>query len=510
MATRIAIASLQQESNTFAPVPATVQTFADDYWLEGQAVLQLRGTATELGGFLDVFEAAGVDVVPIMAAHAVSGGPVRAHDFALLRDRIVGGLQAAGPLDAVALALHGATVVEDDDDGSGALLAAVRETVGDLPVAVTVDSHANLTARMVDCADILLSYRTYPHVDLDETGRRAARLLLELLAGRLRPTLALAKLAMLLPAESHPVGQEPMRTLWTEVDRLRQEGTIVDGGLCPVQPWLDLPDVGFGVLVVTDNNPIAARDAAVRLAHAVWARRHDFQTTLMEPHDAIQAALAIDGGPVVLSESADATGAGSPGDSTVVLRALQETRVSAPTFLTIVDPDAVAACVAAGAGGHVSIQVGGKRGRFSSPVLLEGIVLRTGPTQFTFTTGYTGTVARMGRTAVVQAGALHVVLTERPVFTADPALYRAVGLEPTTAKIVVVKSPAQFRAAYEPLARAIINLDSAGHSPPNLRRLPYTRRPRPCFPFEDPDDAPVRVWVTSPRTKPRGGTPHDS
>ncbi len=509
---RIVVASLQQESNTFAPVPCTIQTFENDYLLEGPAVFGLRDTSTEVGGFLDVLEAAGVEVIPVLAAHAISGGPVVARDFATLRDRIVAGLRRAGPLDGVAIALHGAMAVEGEDDGSGGLLSAVRAAVGDLPIAATVDSHANLTSRMIDQADILLSYRTYPHVDLDETGRRAARLLLEMIGGRLWPALALAKVAMLPSAESHPVAQEPMRGLWAELDRLRREGVIVDGGLCPVQPWLDLPDVGFGVLTLTNGDPAAARGAAEALARQVWARRHDFQVSLLEPREAIRKALEIEGGPVVLSESADGTGAGSPGDSTVVLRALQEMGVSAPVFLTIVDPEAAQVCATAGAGARVSLIVGGKRGRYSSPVRLDGIVRMAGQAQFTFTAGYTGTVGHMGQTAVVQSGSIHLVIAERPVITADPALYRAVGLEPAEAKIVLVKSPAQFRAAYQPIARAIISLDSEGHSPPNLRRLEWRRRPHPCFPFEDPDDPPMRVTAgarsAGARSPGAGGSPH--
>ncbi len=504
---RIAVASLQQESNTFAPVSCTIETFADDYLFDGPAVFGLRGTSTEVGGFLDVLEAAASEVVPVLAAHAISGGPVRAADFGTLRDRITSGLRAAGRLDGVAIALHGAMVVEDEDDGSGALLSAVRAVVGDLPIAATVDSHANLTSRMIDQADILLSYHTYPHVDLDETGRRAARLLLEMIGGRLRPAMALAKVAMLPSAESHPVAQEPMRGLWAELDRLRREGVIVDGGLCPVQPWLDLPDVGFGVLILTDGDPPAARHAAEGLARRVWSRRHDFQVSLLDPHEAIRKALEIEGGPVVLSESADGTGAGSPGDSTVVLRALQEMGISAPAFLTIVDPEAAAMCATARVGGRVSLMVGGKRGRYSQPARVDGIVRMAGSAEFTFTAGYAGTVGHMGQTAAVQSGSIHLVITERPVITADPALYRAVGLDPTGAKIVLVKSPAQFRAAYQSIARAIISLDSEGHSPPNLRRLEWRRRPHPCFPFEDPHDPPMRV-TTGARSPGAGRSPH--
>jgi len=492
---RVAIAAVQQESNTFAPEPAALSAFADDYLLTGTEVRALRGTGSEVGGFLDVLDAARVEVAPVLAAHAVSGGPLTAQAFAALRERLVRGLREAAGVDAVLLALHGAMVAVGEDDASGALLDAVRDAVAERPIAATIDSHANVTARMLDAADILVGYRTYPHVDLDGTGRRAAEHLLGMLAGRLRPAMALAKVPMLVPAEAHRTGEEPMRGLWAEADGRRADGTVVDAALCPVQPWLDLPDVGFSAVVLTDGDPDGAREAAQDLARRAWAQRHAFRVTLLEPRDAIRRALAMEGGPVVLSESADATGAGSPGDSTVVLRAALDVGVRVPLWMTVVDPRAAAACAAAGAGAVVTLPVGAVRGRYSLPVTVRGTVRHVGPTAFTFHAGYTGTAAQMGLAAVLEAGAISLVLTERPVLTTDPALYRAVGLEPALAKIVVVKSAVQFRAAYEPLARAMMLLDSPGHSPPNLRRLSFARRPRPCFPFEDGGAAPVRVHV---------------
>lgn len=492
---RIAVASLQQESNSFAPAQTTLEDFIHDYLLEGPAVQGLRGTESEVSGFLDVIDAAGAEAVPVLAAHAVSGGPVRAAGFAELSRRLVDGLRAAGPLDGVLLGLHGAMVVEGTDDGSARVLAAVRTAVGDVPLAATVDSHANLTAAMMDEADILIPYRTYPHVDVRETGQRAARLLLEMLSGRLDPVLAVAKVPMLLPAETHLTDRQPMWSLWLHLETLRRNGTVVDGGLCPVQPWLDLPDLGFGVVVLTDGDPAAARTSADALARDAWALRHAFDVALVEPLEAVRRALAMDGRPVILAESADAPGAGSPGDGTAVLQALMELRVTDRVLLTLVDPEAVQACAAAGVGSRLTVSVGGKRGRYSAPVAVTGTVRRVGVAEFVFTAGYTGTVAKMGMTAVLDTGAIRVVLTERAVPPFDPALYRAVGLEPQEAKIVVVKSPAGFRAAYEPIAHAIIHVDSPGHSPPNLRRLSYVRRPLPCFPFEDPEDVLPAVWV---------------
>ncbi len=496
---RIALASLIQESNTFAPMLATMQSFRDDYLLTGPEVRVLRGTFTEIGGFFDVLEGAGVEAIPILVAHAISGGPVDIATFVELRERLLESLAAAEPFDAVLIALHGAMVVEGEDDGSGALLTAIRAMVGARPIGTTLDSHANVTAQMVNQADVIVGYRTFPHVDQYETGQRAARLLLDVLAGRLRPTIALAKLPMLQPAETHVVDREPLLSLWQQIEQFRGSQHIVDGGLFPVQPWLDLPDVGFSVLITTNGSLNTAQDVSRDLALRAWARRHDFRVPLLSADEAIRKALSTNGQPIVLSDSADGPGAGSPGDSTVVLKSLLDLGGGATSMLTMVDPEGVEICAARGPGATVRLKVGAKRDRFSVPIEVEGIVRFVGDVQFDFTSANIGTVGRMGRTAVMNIGSISLVLSERPVPTHDPALYRAVGLEPTKAKIVVVKSPAQFRAAYELLARDIINLDTPGHSAPNLRRLPYVRRPNPCFPFEDPREPNLQVTAKAPR-----------
>lgn len=493
---RIAIGQLQVESNTFVLQKADLRHFQSDTLLYGEEILaRLRGTHAEMGAFIATLEEAGAELVPTIAAHAVSSGEVPAATFATLRDELVRRLVAAAPLDGVLLALHGAMVVEGDYDGSGALLAAVRAAVGPrVPIVTTLDMHANVTRRMVEQADALVGYDTYPHVDMEGTGLRGARLLLRAVRGEVAPVVAFAKAPMIVPAEGGATRDQPMAGLLAAAKQLERQPGVLSASLFPVQPWMDLPDTGFSAVVVVDGAARAARaeEEARALARQAWEARHQFRVELLPVDEAIQRALALDGGPVVLSESADGTGAGSPGDSVAVLQRLLALGVKERCLVSVVDPPAVAKAMAAGVGSTVTVSVGGALDpRYSTPVQITGRVRTLFDGRFVFTgPEFTGTEGNMGRAAVIQTGSIFVLAMEQPTFTIDPAYYRAVGLEPREAKIVVVKSALQFRDGYGPFARAMWLVDTPGPSTANLKRLSWRKIPRPLYPFDD-DFAPA-------------------
>jgi microcystin degradation protein MlrC len=498
---RIAIGQVMEESNTFVRQRADLEHFRNNQLLEGCDVVEkLRGTRAEIGGFLDALEAAGVDVVPTVAANCVSSGPVPRATFEALAGELVRRLAAAGPLDGVLLALHGAMVLDDDADGEGALLAAVRKQVGPaVPVVATLDLHANVTPRMVDEADALVGYDTYPHIDLYETGVKAARLLLATVRGEIHPITLLAKSPMVVPAEGMGTSDQPMAGLMAEAKRLEQRPGILSVSLFPVQPWLDVAQTGFSVVAVADGARRAAEiETAVRqLAWQAWELRRRFEAHLLDVDDAIRAAVALDGGPVILSESADSTGSGSPGDSVAVLERLLALGVRERCLTTVVDPAAVARAIEAGVGNEVTVPVGGGLdGRYSRPVTITGRVHVLSDGRFTYSDQKSrGTEGRMGRAAVIEVGRIAVLVTERAAFTVDPAFYRSVGLEPRDAKIVTVKSPLQFRDGYGAFAKAMWVVDTPGPSTANLGRLDWQHVSRPLFPFDDDFEPEIRAVV---------------
>jgi len=487
---RIAIGGFKQETNTFSTVPTTLKQFEDFQLLRGQDVIStLQDTNTEIGGFIDVCREMEYTMLPTLASFAISGGPLTAATYTTLRDELLQRLAAAQPVDAVLLSLHGAMVAEDEDDPDGATLQAVRQLVGpQMPLVVSLDLHANITQRYLNYADVLVGFKTCPHIDQRDTGRRAARILARWLAGDVQPVMAYKKIPMVTPASTHVHYLDgPFKWLMEAAHAAEAEPGVLSASAFTVQPWLDIPQMGFATVAVTDNNARLGHNVACRLANLAWAERHAFMDIkLVPPDEAIRQALAQPTGPVILSDLADGTGAGSPGDATAMIAALLKANPSKPALVWLFDPEVAAAAAKVGVGGEIEVMAGGKRDNvYNRPVQFTGTVTFAQPATFQFGgRGYTGITMDMGLSVVLRHNNIHLLVTSNPVLTVDPALYRAAGLEPTKAQIVVVKSHLQFRAGYDDMAQEIILLDSPGMSSDHLTNLHFERINRPLFPFD--------------------------
>ena len=498
---RVAIGAFLQETNSFCPLPTTLEAFEGRYLVRGAELLpRFHGTNSEIAGFQAACAAIPrTELVPLLAASADSGGSLTADTYALLRDELIERLAAAhsaAPVDVVLLALHGSMCADGEDDPEGDVLEAVRQVVGpEVPVAASLDLHANLTQRMAAAADILVAYRTQPHVDQRQTGERAAVLALAAARQGTRPRTVVQRIPMILPPENMRTTDGPFHELRVEADRLEAETAALAVSVCGVQPWLDASDVGCSVAVVATETD-TAREHARRLASRFWEQRREYQVELVEPRRAIERALSLEHGPAVLVHSADSPTAGAPGDATAVLQALLEADLGATPaearpedlcLLSLVDRPAAAACHASGEGSTVTVEVGGKLDpQRSRPVTLSARIERLTDGRFVLKgPAFTGMTLNAGPSAVLAIGPIRVLVQSRAVPAIDPEQYRAAGLEPATARLVVVKSPAMFRAAYGPFARDIIYLDTPGVSSPNLRSFPWQRIPRPIYPLDE-------------------------
>jgi microcystin degradation protein MlrC len=471
----IAVASLVQESNTFSPVRTRYEDFSPVF---GRAALERHaGRLTEMGGFIEVLRSARRRIEPVCAGWAITAGRVVKADFHRLVDDFAARLDGVEAPGALLIALHGALAAEGVDDADGYILSRARRILGPkVPIVVTLDLHANVTRRMVEQATAIVGYRTYPHVDLYETGMRAATMALRILENGFRPVMGFVKLPLIVPAENSQTGSGPMGRLMSHA----AEGASI----FPVQPWLDIEEMGASVVVVGDGD---ARNQAGALASEFWECRREFDVKLVPPRTAIRKALAISGGPVVFSESSDSTGSGSPGDSTGVLRPLLEADLPEPAAIFLVDPEAVARAIEAGVGNMVTMRIGGKFDRRNSrPVKVTGRVRLISDGRWTGQArGYnTGIETSMGPSAVLEVGQVRILIAGRSAMTVDPELYRSHGIEPRRMKIVVVKSPNGFRAEYEPMAKAVFMVDTPGVSTANLKTLPFRRVPRPMWPLD--------------------------
>ena len=486
---RIAIAKIFQETDTFNPVPFGLQDFERFGITYGQEIIDRSRGVGEIGGFVSVAEAQphAVELVPIICATSWAGGRWTSEAMEFLKGKLISGLDGALPVDGVLLSLHGAMASEGIDDAAGHLLSAVRHLVGDdVPVVASLDHHANITKAMVEFADGLVGYRECPHTDTLETGMRAANLLFPILGQETRPVMALRKIPMVTPADNFLTAQPPLKDWFDMVTDFERRSDVLSVSLFPVQPWFDVPELGWSTIVITDGDDWLAKEIAAELANYAWAARHKFfGAELVLPGDAVRQAVEAQEGPVILADGSDNMNSGAPGDSTCLLREMLKQGVTCVALLPIVDPEAVEAAIGAGIGGQVTLLVGGKRDHiFSHRVEVTGRVTRIGDGQVR-STGHLPISFDMGRTVLLEVGSIKIVLSEHAGPSHEPGVYQHLGLDPRLAQIVVVKTPVGFRVAYGSIMKQALIVDCPGLSTPHLESLDYVRVPRPLFPFED-------------------------
>jgi microcystin degradation protein MlrC len=482
---KIAIASMLQESNTFSPV---FTKYADFDPVFGPAVLRRHeGKLTEMGGFISILREAGEEIAPVCAAWAITANRLLRDDFERIGREFEAGLKKARP-DALLLAMHGAQTAEGEDDVEGSILARARRVLGpDKPIIMTLDLHANVTRRMVDLATAIVGYHTYPHVDMYEVGQKAARLLLRTLRGEIKPAMALRKLPLIIPAENSQTYRGPMHKLVTLAQKWEKSGAAEAVSIFPVQPWMDIDEMGSAVVAVTNGDARRAQRQADEIGRRLWDGKKEYEVELTPVDEAIRRALELPAGPAVLAESSDSTGSGSPGDSTGVLKHLVKAKLDGPAAIFLVEPAGVARAIEAGIGAKVTLSIGGAFDKKNSkPVKVTGVVKLISDGRWVARArGYnTGITTCMGRAVVLEVGWVQILMAERSAMTVDPELFRSHGIAPEYCRIVVVKSPNGFRAAYEPIAKAIFVVDTPGVSTANFARLPWKRVPRPIYPLD--------------------------
>ena len=482
----IAIASILQEANTFSPVMTRYEDFTPVF---GQAALDRhRGKMTEMGGFIEILTKARKQIAPVCTAWAITANRLLRPDFDRLTGEFAANLAAVGKPEGLLLAMHGAQTAEGADDVEGYVLGLAREILGpDIPIVLTLDLHANVTQAMVDRATAIVGYHTYPHIDMYETGQKAAKLLLATLSGKVRPAMAWRKLPLIVNAENQQTSHGPARRLFARAEALEASGKAEAISIFSVQPWMDIHEMGSAVVTVTNADARAADRQAAAIAQKYWDTRRDFEVELTPVEKAIELALATKGGPVVLAQPPHTTGSGSPGDSTGVLKHLVKAPLTEPAAIFLVDPEAAVGLAAVGVGATVTLSIGGKLDRKNSkPVRVTGRVRLVSDGRWTARArGYnTGIETCMGTTVVFECGQVQILIAERSAMTVDPALFRSHGIDPLYCKIVVVKSPNGFRAAYEPIAKRILVVDTPGVSTARLENMPFKRINRPIYPLD--------------------------
>ena len=482
---RVAVGGILTECNDFGGRPIDVAAFERFELRYGADVLEVAGGV--MGGMLEVLTERQTTPMPLLFASTSPGGPLTDECYETLRRDLLAALEAVVPVDAVLLALHGAAVSETVHDIEGDLLAGARALVGPgVPIVATLDLHAHVTEAMVTNADGLVAWETYPHRDSYTTGRRGAALLVDAAVGAATPTMVMAKVPVLTGAVyGSTEGEGPFADMMRKAKALEERPDVLSTSMFLVHPFIDRPGMGSGGLVITDGDTAGAREAAVALAEEYWQRRHEFEPDMSTPAEAVRQGLRIDGGPIVLMETADACGGGAAGDSVACIAALAELAPHASSVAPVVDPEAAAQCHAAGVGAEVTLRLGHRLDpRWGDPMSITGTVEALTDGRFVYEGGiWEGVVGEMGPTAVLRSGGLQIVIASHPTYEWTGEQYTSVGVDALTPKFAVAKNPMNYRMVY-PDAPVIV-IDSPGPTPASVRSLPFERMQRPFFPLDD-------------------------
>ena len=483
---RIVVAMMMHETNTFSPVPTPLSAFQP---LEGEAAIaEFRGTNTQLGGFLDVAEGLGAEVIVPIAAGAHPSGYVEKSAYEDMTAAILGAVRNG--CDAAFLALHGAMVAEHLDDGEGELLSRIRAVAPRLPIAVGLDFHAHLTPAMVENATVIAGYRTYPHIDMGETAQRAGRTLARALTGEVRPAMVWGFRPMLTSTLEHTPSRQPMKDVMDMAIDAEMRGAVLNASVFGGFPQADIPYLSCSAVVVGDRQTAPGEALLARLLDLAWQRRDAFLYKGAPLPGQIAHARTLGSGPIVLVDHGDNTASGGTQDVMSVVAEVMRQGLEDVVAGPICDPASVARIVEAGTAASVTLTLGGKTDMpqlnlKGHPLTVSGKIARITDGEFTVTGPMaTGTRIRMGRTAVLDTGPMQIVIAERRSEPFDLGVFTHAGIDPRRKKYVLIKSRQHFRAAFEPVARHVVLCDGDGVTSSNLELFDYRRRRRPLFPFE--------------------------
>jgi len=490
MSKRVLLGQFMHETNTFSVQAGDIAAFRKMFMYTGvDAVTHLRATNSEYAGFLEAAQRFDWTPVHTVAASANPCGKIT--DAAW---HAVGGLILAGALedgiDGVLLALHGAMVTESYDDAEGQLLAELREMLGpQLPIAITLDLHANVSDRMAEYANIIISYRSYPHIDMRERGLQAGELLQSAMTGETKPRTVLARRPLLDGADGGRTDTGPMLELLARAAEFEQESGVLAVSINAGFSLADISDVGPTVLVTADGSDSRYQAMAEELMDRIWATRNVVSNRYLTPAEAVAIAETHDGQnkPLIIADYADNPGAGAYGDATNLLHAMLDAKLDNAAFGALRDAAAAAALLTAGVGATVTLAIGGKVDpRFGGPPLeVSGEVIATGDGDYVCDGPmWAGLAKSFGPSAVLRVGGVDILIVSNLLQITDIQQFLSNGIDPRQKKTIALKSMQHFRAAFEPIASKVIVCDSGGLASPERGRLPFQKVRRPLYPLD--------------------------
>ena len=491
---KVGIAMMSHETNTFSPVITDLERFSGGRSepLQGPEALRVyHDTASCLGGYIEIATQRGATITMGIAAGAPPSGRVENDAYEYMCEHIVG---LAATVDALLLDLHGAMATRTHDDGEGELLRRIRAACPDLPVCVALDMHANLTEQMVSNCDVLTGYHTYPHIDMDGTARRGANIFFDMLEGKTRPVMHLGQAPMLPHVMRQGTDDFPNRNL-QEMARDHEADDCLGVSLFTGFPHADIHDAGLSCVVITNDDPSGAETVSNALLDFAWQERGKFvyeieslDTSLGQAED---AANEPGEGPVVLLDHYDNTASGGTMDTTEVLEAILAAGLEDVAVFGFYDPAAVEKMIQAGVGATVTLELGGKLDMpaldiQSKPLTLTGEVKLISNGKFKARVEMSrGLTINMGRSAVLSVGSVDIAVVSRHVEPYDPECFRALGMEPTQRRYLMLKRRIHYRVGFKPIAKKIIECAGRGVCTSDYGQVTFENVRRPIYPLDD-------------------------
>ena len=494
MSYRVAIIEFINENNTFTENRTSINDFRASHYFKGDEIpANFRGTGSEVGGAIKVADEKGWVPVYITAAHAEPNGIVLEDARLEITGECLRRLQQAGPLDGIFVALHGAMVTETDQDGDSQFLREIRSVVGyDVPIAITLDLHANTFDELADLAQIAVSFRTYPHVDMSEVGVEACLLLHRAMSGEIRPSLIIARPPMLLGCDDgRTTDNGPMcRLLESAAREMQQPGILnvaVNAGFTDADVWA----AGPNVIVTADLESVCrqtARKVAGKICDEIWSYKDQWSQP-MPLDECIEQLKQEQGreGTIVVADFSDNPGSGAYSDCTALIAAMLQAGVTNAAAGALLDPEAVVEISARPVGESITVTIGGKSDPSigGGPLTVTGRVMAKSNGSFFFEGPmFTGLPGTTGKAVCLHVDGIDILIVSERMQMLDKNIFRVVGIEPKEKSVLAVKSMQHFKGAFGPIARQIIITDAGGLSSPDLSRRTYSNVRRPVFPLD--------------------------
>ena len=494
MSFNVMTAEISHETNSFSLHKTGKQAFMARYSLMGVAAIDERGDEnTELAGFLDTGRAHGWQVQHVISAAAGPSGKIRRKAFDWLCEPIISTIEQHS-FDGLLLGLHGAMGLDFCEDGEGELLRRIRCVVGaEMPIAITLDPHANVSKQMCALADIIVSFKTYPHIDMRDTGRHAGEILHRTMTGEIKPSTICVNRPMLEEVNGGRTDIGPMIERVASARTYEEQADVFAVSINAGFASADVLEVGPTVLVTGQGDFTAHSAFAETIAEDIWERRFEVLNDYLSVTEAaaIAATYKSDKGPLIIADYADNPGAGGYGDSTALLSAILEAGVKNACFGPMVDGEVVMELHSSVVGERVQVALGGKTDPLygGGPLLLEGELLSISDGHFVGDGPMIhGLHGSFGPSAVLRVGGIELLVVTIARQMLDLQQFKTFGIDPENKHVVALKSMQHFRAAFEPIAGQIIVCDSGALCTPRYDRLPYRNVPRPIFPLDQAED----------------------